>query len=101
MDREHLFSRPLADAVRAVLAGVTGNPHRKEQALEAAWPEIVSAPLAAHCRPGRLKNGRLLVFVDHSTWLHYLTIAHKRAILEGLSRRFPELRITDLHFRLA
>jgi len=101
IDRERIFSRTIADAVRALLAGVAGDPHREERALEAAWPEIVSATLAAHCRPGRLRNGRLLVLVDHSTWMHFLTIEHKRSMLDGLARRFPELRITEIHFRLA
>ncbi|MCC7518246.1 MAG: DUF721 domain-containing protein [Verrucomicrobiae bacterium] len=99
-DRERLPSRAFTDALRAVLSGISGASHREEKILETAWSEIVGATLAAHCHPASLKKGRLLVLVNHSTWLHLIALEHKRAILTAISRRFPELGVSEIHFRL-
>jgi hypothetical protein len=99
-DREEVPPRPFAEAVAALLAGLAGEHGQEQRSLEAAWAEIVGAPLAAHCRPAGLRKGRLLVLVDHSTWMHLLALEHKRAILAALSRRFPQLGVSELVFRL-
>ena len=99
-DREGLPPRPFAEAVRALLSGIAGDSRHEERALAAAWDEIVGSTLAAHCRPGGLRKGRLLVLVDHSTWMHLLALEHKRSMLAAISRRFPEMGVSEIHFRL-
>ena len=55
--------------------------------------------LASHSRIVDLRNGILLVEADHSAWLQMLQL-HQRYILGSIQRRFPELNISTLAFRL-
>lgn len=55
--------------------------------------------LASHSRIVDFKNGIILVEADHSSWLQMLQL-HKKYILSSLQKRFPELRISTLAFKL-
>lgn len=99
-DGERPLSRTLADALRAVVGGILGDPRREEKVLEEVWPDLVGPTLAAHCRPAGLRKGRLLILVDHSTWMHLIALEHKRAILKSISHRFPDLGVSEIHLRL-
>ena len=46
--------------------------HTIGMALE-DWPAIVGPAVAAHTRPGSVKYGRMVVFVDSAVWLSELT----------------------------
>ncbi|MFN2595557.1 MAG: DciA family protein, partial [Actinomycetota bacterium] len=41
--------------------------------LFSSWTEIVGADVAAHARPGSLKNGILRVWVDSAPWATEIT----------------------------
>lgn len=55
--------------------------------------------LADHSRVVDLKNGILLVEVDHPGWIELLQF-HKKYILGGLRMKYPQLKINSLAFRL-
>ena len=55
--------------------------------------------LASHSRIIEIKNGTLLVEADHPAWLQMLKI-HQRYIVSCLSRRFPEMGLSSLAFRI-
>jgi predicted nucleic acid-binding Zn ribbon protein len=77
--------------------------YAREQASEslaAAWSAAVPEPLAAHCRPGRIRRGVLEVFVSHSAISQEFSF-HKVAVLERLKAALPSAAITDLRCRLA
>lgn len=61
--------------------------------------ENLGKNLASHSRIIDFKNGILLVEADHSSWLQMLQL-YQRYILGSLQRRFPELHIATLAFRL-
>src|SRR6267154_6540266 len=46
------------------------------------WPEIVGAENARHAQPVSLRNGQLIVAVDHPAWLQELSRYHKSFILQ-------------------
>lgn len=55
--------------------GVPGGSATLE-VIFARWEEVVGTAVAAHCRPVRLRDGVLVVSVDHPTWatqLRFLT----------------------------
>ena len=56
--------------------------------------------LAGNTRVIDLKNGVLLVEADHSGWIQYLRM-YQNFILKGLKMNLPNLKITNLAFRVA
>lgn len=70
------------------------------ESLTAAWIAAVPEPLAAHCRPGRVRRGVLEVFVSHSAISQEFSF-HKLAVLERLKAALPSAAITDIRCRLA
>jgi len=70
------------------------------ESLAAAWTAAVPEPLAAHCRPGRVRRGVLEVFVSHSAISQEFSF-HKAAVIERLKAALPSAAITDIRCRLA
>jgi predicted nucleic acid-binding Zn ribbon protein len=70
------------------------------ESLAAAWTAAVPEPLAAHCRPGRVRRGVLEVFVSHSAISQEFSF-QKAAVLERLRAALPAAGITDIRCRLA
>jgi len=56
--------------------------------------------LAGNTRVVDLKNGVLLVESDHPGWIQYLRM-YQKFILTGLKMNLPNLKITNLAFRVA
>ncbi|MBR1723208.1 MAG: DUF721 domain-containing protein [Treponema sp.] len=61
--------------------------------------ENLGANLYSHSRIIDLKNGILLVEVDHPGWIQTLRL-YQKYILTGLKRNVPELSISSLAYRL-
>ncbi len=80
--------------------------NKGERNLVNVWKEIVesiynSGPqLAAHSRVMDLKNGCLVVEVDHSGWIQLLQM-NKAYILKGLKMKSPSLNVSNLSFKLS
>ena len=55
-------------ALDSVAARLGGGSARGMAALYERWEEIVGAAAAVHARPGALRQGRLVVEVDHPAW---------------------------------
>ena len=60
----------------------------------------VSTIMIGNTRVIDLKNGVLLVEADHSGWIQYLRM-YQNFILKGLKMNLPNLKITNLAFRVA
>ena len=54
--------------------------------LFSRWEEIVGDAVATHCKPVRLRDGVLVVAVDHPNWATQL-----RLLLPTMLARFHEL----------
>jgi len=67
---------PSLDSVAARLGGGSA---RGLGALYDRWEDVVGPATAAHARPGALRQGRLVVEVDHPAWA--TSIAHLEATL--------------------
>jgi len=64
------------------------------------WPEIVGAENARHAQPVSLRNGQLVVAVDHPAWLQELSRYHKSAILQKVQARVGKKAVRDICFRI-
>lgn len=74
---------------------------RGEQYLQfsRSWRSIVGDRLADHSKPADIRHGILLVETDHSGWIQLLQLKQER-ILGEIKKRYPELEIHGLAFRI-
>lgn len=68
--------------------------------LFSAWRSLVGEKIAAHSRIAELDKSILVVEADHPGWIQILQMK-QASILEGARKRFPQLSITGISFRLA
>jgi predicted nucleic acid-binding Zn ribbon protein len=59
---------PLRAGLDAVVRGLQGPSARTVRGVFARWEEAVGPQIAAHATPVGLRDGCLLVDVDHPTW---------------------------------
>jgi hypothetical protein len=64
-----------------------------------SWKEIVGERLASHSRVGDIEKGILVVEVEHPGWIQLLQLRQSE-ILQATCRRFPELELHGIVFRL-
>jgi predicted nucleic acid-binding Zn ribbon protein len=83
-----------------LLARTGYDREQASESLTAAWNAAVPEPLAAHCRPGRVRRGVLEVFVSHSAISQEFSF-HKAAVIARLKAALPSAAITDIRCRLA
>ena len=100
MPMEGRLVRRLVDVVPSAMARIGLAQRFRESALQDQWREVMGDFVAAHTRPAGLHRNVLTVEVDHSAWLHEMTLFHKKAMLQNLRKRFPDLGIKDIRFRL-
>ena len=61
-----------------------------------AWPTIAGRDLAAHSQILDVKNGALLIGLDHPAWLQRMQMDQRR-IVQTVQRQFPSLEVRYLH----
>jgi hypothetical protein len=66
----------------------------------AAWPSIVGPRLAAHSRVSDVDKGLLVIEAEHPGWIQLLQL-RQSGILEDVARRYPELALRGIVFRLS
>lgn len=62
--------------------------------------EVSSRGLADHSSIVDVRNGALIVAVDHSGWMQIIQMYEQR-LLEKLQRRFPDMGLSAIHFQLS
>lgn len=63
------------------------------------WPSIVGLRLAAHSHVADVDKAMLVVEAEHPGWIQLLQM-RQSSILEAVSKRFPELGLRGIVFRL-
>lgn len=64
------------------------------------WPQIVGADIARHAQPVSLRNGLLVVAVDHPVWLQELSRYHKALLLQKVRATVGQKTVRDIVFRI-
>ena len=100
MPEEGRLVRQLSDIVPSAMARIGLVQRFRESSLQDQWRQVMGEFVAAHTRPAGLQRNVLTVEVDHSAWLHEMTLFHKKAMLQNLRKRFPDLAVKNLKFRL-
>lgn len=65
-----------------------------------AWVAIAGPRLGEHSWPADVRHGVLFVETEHSGWIQLLQMKQER-ILEEVSRRYPQLGVRTMAFRIA
>jgi hypothetical protein len=65
-----------------------------------SWPALVGPRLAAHSHVADVDKGLLVVEAEHPGWIQLLQM-RQSGILEDVARRYPELRLRGIVFRLS
>ena len=81
------------DALQKVLAKLGLEERIGQEAVLAAWQEVVGEFIATHATPSRLHNGTLVVQVLQPAMRYELDRVWKPRILEKLQSRFGKKRI--------
>jgi hypothetical protein len=68
--------------------------------FRSAWSGIAGERLADHSEPVDIRHGVLIVETEHQGWTQLLQFQQER-MLEEIRRRFPELEIRSIAWRLA
>jgi hypothetical protein len=64
-----------------------------------SWEKIVGPRLAAHSKVADIDKGFLIVEAEHPGWIQLLQL-RQSSILEDVARRYPELTLRGIAFRL-
>jgi predicted nucleic acid-binding Zn ribbon protein len=64
------------------------------------WADIVGSDIARHAQPVSLRNGLLVVAVDHPVWLQELVRYDKPVILQKVRERVGKKVVRDICFRI-
>jgi hypothetical protein len=67
--------------------------------FDRSWKNIAGARLASHSRPTEIRHGVLFVETEHQGWMQLLQLQQDR-MLDEIQRRFPDLGVRSLAFRL-
>jgi hypothetical protein len=68
--------------------------------LFSSWRDIAGDNIAAHSRIVELERSVLQIEADHPGWIQILQ-TKQRYLLNRVCRKFPDLRITGISFRLS
>jgi predicted nucleic acid-binding Zn ribbon protein len=83
--------QPLGASLDSVAARLGAGSARGLGSLYERWQDIVGVAAAAHASPGGLRQGRLVVEVDHAAWA--TSLAHLETTL---LRRISEIAGPDV-----
>ena len=96
-------ARP-ASALQELVPGVMKRLGLEQRLVQAQifhqWATIVGADVARHAQPVSLKNGLLVVAVDHPVWLQELARYHKPLLLQKIRDRVGQPALRDIVFRI-
>jgi hypothetical protein len=89
----------MADAVADTLKrlGVDARVHQGE--IWRVWPKVVGSQIARHAQPQGVWQGRLVVHVTDSVWLHHLSMM-RRQILGAINAGYGGEPFRDLMLRI-
>ena len=84
-----------ADILRTILDDQKARQAGEWSAFFTGWQALAGEDIAAHSSVKDVKQGTVIVEVDHPGWLQMLHM-RKSKILTGIKKRYPELGIRDI-----
>jgi len=91
---------PLGGLVGVALDRIGSDPRRTTSPLSGDLRTVLPAALAAHCRVGRMRAGRVTILVDCPTCLYELRARWSVALRQALGTMMLPVPVRDVWFRL-
>jgi hypothetical protein len=89
----------IADAVSAALQRLGLEGRVRQHDLWRVWPLVVGPQIARHAQPFSVWQGRLIVHVTDSVWLHHLSMMRHR-LVQALNERLAPVEIREMVLRV-
>ena len=93
-------SSPASELVPEVMKKLGLEQRLQQSQVFFRWTEIVGTDIAHHAQPVSLRNGLLVVSVDHPVWLQELSLYHKKLILQKVQKCVGKNAVRDIRFRI-
>jgi predicted nucleic acid-binding Zn ribbon protein len=90
----------LSKLVPGVMKGLGLEQRLQQSQAFSLWPQIVGSDIAAHAQPVSLRNGTLVIAVDHPVWLQELSRYHKTLLLQKIGERIGKSAVRNIVFRI-
>lgn len=87
---------PLKDILNQFMDTLDYSDYEKEQKIENSWEKIAGIKISSHSKIKEIKNGVLVIEVEHPGWIQCI-LFEKKNIIGRINKRFPELNIKDLN----
>jgi len=93
-------TRHLADILASVLSKIEQKHVERHDLILSSWPAIVGPKIAAFSVAESFDKGYLRVKVKNSTLFQLLNLSEKAKLLSIIRKRFPNVEINGIFFRM-
>jgi hypothetical protein len=90
---------PMADAVSSALQRLGLEARVRQHDIWRIWPSVVGQQIARHAQPYSVSQGRLIVHVTDSVWLHHLSMM-RHHLVSALNERLAPAAIREMFLRV-
>lgn len=91
---------PIGEVVEALLKKLGLERRFKESQISFQWRNWVGNSIAAHAKPYRVVNQKLVVYVDNSVWLSELSRHYKTWILKRIQTSLGAGIVKEIIFKV-
>lgn len=90
----------MSKLIPGVMKGLGLEQRLQQSQVFFLWPNLVGADIAQHAQPVSLRNGMLIVAVDHPIWLQELSRYHKSFIVQKVQAMVGKKAVRNIVFRI-
>ncbi|MDD5085443.1 MAG: DUF721 domain-containing protein [Candidatus Omnitrophica bacterium] len=91
---------PIKEILERVVNNLDKGGAKEKGAILDFWPLMAGPKIAEHTKAYAIRNKKLYVRVDDSTWAYELSQKYKVTFLKRLQHEFGEEKIQDIRFRV-
>lgn len=96
MGGEKKSGGPLSGALESLLSDLKKNREQPLNKLQADWVSLAGEKIAAHTKPGEVREGVLLIKVDTASWAQEISIRYKQIIIKRIQGKLGEDFVRDI-----
>lgn len=99
-DGTAVTTHQIGDLLSAVIFKIQQSYQERPDLVLAAWPEVIGPQLAAMTEAVSFVDGILLIKVKNSTLHSLLSQNDKTKIIANLKKKFPQIQLKNVLFRI-